>query len=203
MNKSIVNLRLIMLVALIGVGLAACTAATPQVAYYSLLDADIVKTTEKRNDPLILSVGPVNIPDVLKKSQIAIGGTDGRYLLSDYHRWAGAVDREFARALTEQLASKLGTEQVYIFPGEQNLDPTYQVLVDVLEMNGELGKEAKLNVRWTLINPKGKMATITRQSRFSEQLAAGGYDSWVRAQQHNISLLSGEIANLIKERTRP
>ena len=201
MNKSIQSLRCALLLVLVSIALTACTATPPQVAYYSLLGVERVKTTGQRHDQLVLSVGPVRIPDVLKKSQIATNGTEGRYRLSEYHRWAGEVDREFGRALLEQLAGRLGTEQVYLFPGDQHLEPTCQVLLDILEMNGELGKEAKLSVRWTLIDSKGKIGPITRHSAFSQQPADSGYDTWVKTQRGNISRLSEEIAALIKERT--
>jgi uncharacterized protein len=201
MSKSILSRYHTVMPVVISMILTACAAAPPPVAYYSLLGTDIVKSTGQRHDQLILSVGPVNIPDVLKKSQIATDGTVGRYRLSEYHRWAGEVDREIARALLEQLAGKLGTEQVYIYPGEQYVEPTFQVTLDVLEMNGELGKEAKLSVRWTLIDPKGKTAPVARHSTFSQQPEDGGHDAWVKMQRHNISRLSDEIAALIKERT--
>jgi len=204
MSNLMTSLRFALFSALIGLAMSACSGASPQVAYYSLLGADIKKSTEQRLTPLILSVGPVHTPDVLKKSQIATGGIDGPYRLSDYHRWTGEVDREFSRALAEQLAGRLGTEQVYLFPGDQYLEPTCQVLLDILEMNGELNTNAQLAVRWTLIDPKGTTAPVTRLSKFSEQLTAGGgHDAWVKAQQHNISLLSDEISALIKQRQQP
>ena len=203
MSNSIRSLCFVISAAVIGLALTACTSATPKVTYYSLLGDDIAMPNVKRHDSLVLNVGPVNIPDVLKKTQIAIGGTDGLYRYSEYHRWAGGVDKEFARALAEQLASRLGTEKVYIFSGEQNIEPTCQVSLDVLEMNGELGREAKLRVRWTLIDSKGKIAPVTRQSKYSEEPAGGGYDAWVKAQQQNINRLSEEIAALVKERIRP
>ncbi len=204
MSNLMTSLRFAILSVLIGISMSACGGASPQVAYYSLLGADIKKPAEQRHTPLVLSVGPVHTPDVLKKSQIATGGIDGPYRLSDYHRWTGEVDREFSRALAEQLAVRLGTEQVYLFPGDQYLEPTCQVLLDILEMNGELNKDAHLAVRWTLIDPKGKRAPVTRLSKFSEQLTAvGGHDAWVKAQQHNISLLSDEISALIKQQKQP
>jgi uncharacterized protein len=201
MSKSIQSLRCALLLAVISMVLTACTAAPPQVAYYSLLGAESVKTTGQRHDQLVVSVGPVHVPDVLKKSQIATDGTEGRYRLSEYHRWAGEVNREFGRALAEQLAGRLGTEQVYLFPGDQHLEPTCQVLLDLLEMNGELGKEAKLSVRWTLIDPKGKIGPITRHSTFSQQPTDSSHEAWVKVQRGNINRLGEEIAVLIKERT--
>ena len=203
MNKLSQSLRLTALLALAATALAACQAASPQVTYYSLLATNAAPLAAAQQRELVLSVGPVVIPDVLKKSQIATGGAEGRYQLSEFHRWVGDVDREFARAVAEQLAARLGTEQVAVFPWDQHLQPTFRVLLDVLAMGGEPGREAKLVVRWSLVDPQGRMAPVIRRSDLSEQPAAAGYDAWVNAQQRNISRLSEEIAAAIKEAAKP
>jgi uncharacterized lipoprotein YmbA len=197
MSKSIPSLRCAVLIALLGAVLSACTGASPQVVYYSLLETDAAATAAPRHDQLVLSIGPVAIPDVLQKSNIATGGADGRYQLSEYHRWAGEVDRELARALVERLAGRLGTEQVYLYPGNQHIEPTFQVALDVLAMNGELGQEVTLSVRWTLIDPKGNNATLSRHSRFSGRPADGSHNAWVKVQRQNIDRLGEEIAAAI------
>jgi len=202
-NKLIQSLRLTALLGLVAIALAACQAASPQVTYFSLLLTDDTQMAAAQQNDLVISVGPVVIPDVLKKSQIATGGEGGRYQLSDYHRWVGDVDREFARAVAEQLAARLGTEQVAVFPWDQHLEPTCRVLLDVLAMGGEPGKEAKLAVRWSLVDPQGKKPPIIRRSDLGEQSADADYGAWVNAQQRNISRLSEEIAGVIKETFRP
>jgi hypothetical protein len=145
-----------------------------------------------------VSVGPVVIPDILKQTQIATGGADGRYHLAEYHRWSGELDRDFARALAEQLAVALGTEQVAVFPWDQNLTPTCRVLVDVLSMGGEPGKVATLCVRWSLVDPQGTKPVLARRSELRETPAEPGYHGWVAAQQRNIVTLSREIAARIE-----
>lgn len=199
MSKFMPSLRLVLMGSLFGAVLAACTPSSPQVSYYSLLGTTTQKVAERRNHQLILSVGPVTLPGVLKQSRIATGGTESRFKISENHRWTGEVDQEFSRALAEQLASRLGTGQVIIFPGDQHLEPNCQVLLDIVAMDGDLAKEAKLTVRWTLIDPKGKWAPISRRSHFSEHPTDAGYDAWVIAQQHNISQLSEEITILVKK----
>lgn len=202
MSNSIRSLRFAVLLSVMGVALSACSGASPQISYYTLIDsADIAQTTAPQSSPFVLNVGPVKLPGILNEVQIATGGTDGRYQLSEYHRWAGEFDREFARALAEQLAVRLGTTQVYVFPVNPSLQPTLQVLIDILEMNGELGKEARLAVRWTLIDPKGKEGAVSRLNSFNQQLTANSHDAWVRAQRRNIYLLSLEIAAHIKQQT--
>ncbi|RJX28231.1 MAG: membrane integrity-associated transporter subunit PqiC [Desulfurivibrio sp.] len=196
-------MRLPALLGLAAIAAAACSAASHQVTYYSLLATNAAPLVAAQQRELVLSVGPVVIPDVLKKSQIATGGTDGRYQLSSSHRWVGDVDRELARAVAEQLAARLGTEQVAVFPWDQHLQPNFRVLLDVLAMGGEPGKEARLSVRWSLVDPQGKMAPVIRRSDLSETPADAGFGAWVNAQQRNISRLSEEIAAAIKETGRP
>jgi len=175
-----------------------CAPASPPVSYHSLVDASSAPRLVKQEGRIALLVGPVSVPDLLKTSQIATGESGGRYQLSEQHRWAGAVDREFARALAEQLALRLETEQVALYPAGHYLEPKLQIVLDIVAMEGHLGKEAKLDVRWSLVDAKSKTARLTQRTTHSEQPADGGYDAWVEAQRRNIAELGQEIAAAIR-----
>lgn len=177
--------------------LVGCGATSPPVSYYSLAGAEPPAQGAGKQSRLAIQIGPVNVPDVLKKSQIVLDSGDGSLHPSDQHRWAGEVDRDIARAFGEQLAMRLGTEQVALFPSGQHLELTHQVIVDVLAMDGALGKEASLVVRWSVIDPKTKTARLTRRSAVSAQPADSSYAAWVAAQRRNIAKLSEEIAGAI------
>jgi hypothetical protein len=182
--------------------LVVACASSPRVSYYSLcIPAKQPVTTPTSTQAI--SVGPVILPDVLKQSQIATGGHDGRFQLAEYHRWSGEVDRDVARAIAEQLAARLGTQQVAIFPWDQQLDAAVRVQVDILFMGGELGKDATLQVRWTLVDAKSKATVATRYSALQETLASAGHAAWVAAQQRNVAKLGDEIAAAVKETTAP
>lgn len=181
---------------------AGCAGLPAKTSYYTLY-APAPRTAPASSGDLLVSVGPVAVPDVLKQMQIAVGGTDGRYQLSEHHRWSGAVDRDFARALAEQLASGLGTEQVVIFPEDQHFTPTCRVLIDILSMGGDPGREATLAVRWALVDPQGKRPAVIRRSDLREPAATGGYPMWVAAQQRNIARLGQEIAGAIQLSVKP
>jgi len=203
MNKAATHLVLTGLLTMLL--LAGCAASSPQIAYYSLYapGQPALPAQEAAPEILVVSVGPVTTPDILKQTQIATGGGDGRYRLAEYHRWSGELDRDFARAVTEQLARGLDTEQVALFPWDQHLKPTCRVLVDVLIMGGELGKEATLAVRWSLVDPSGKMSPAVRRSDLREVPTAAGYPAWVAAQQRNIAKLGQEIAEELQSFTKP
>ncbi|MDR2549941.1 MAG: PqiC family protein [Desulfobulbus sp.] len=201
MNKS---LHLLVAVAMTGALFSlttGCAPASAPISYHSLVAADPApRASVPQESRMALMVGPVSIPDLLKNSQIATGGSGGRYRLSEQHRWAGEVDREFARAIAEQLVRGLNTEQVSLYPAGQYLEPKLQIVLDVVAMDGELGKEAKLDVRWSLVDPKSKTALLTRRTALAEQPADSGYDAWIEAQRRNIAKLGQEIATAIRAR---
>lgn len=184
---------------------AGCAASSPQIAYYSLYapGQPALPAQEAAPEILVVSVGPVTTPDILKQTQIATGGADGRYRLAEFHRWSGELDRDFARAVAEQLSGRLGTEQVAVFPWDQQLHPTCRVLLDVLSMGGETGKEATLAVRWSLVDPGGKIPLLVRRSDLREVPAAAGYPAWVAAQQRNVAKLGEEIAGEVRRFVKP
>lgn len=184
--------------------LAGCFATSPQVSYYSLYapgQKPVPAVTNTSN--LAVSIGPVTIPDILKQEKIATGSGDGRYHMAEYHRWSGELDRDFARALAERLSVALGTEKVAIFPWDQNFAPSCRVYLDVLNMAGEPGKEAKLSVRWAIAKPDGEQPLLVRRSEFGEVPAEAGYAAWVVAQQRNIAKLGEEVAMALRENLKP
>lgn len=197
MNRSFVHFVGLAVLATVLVSMTGCGPASPPVTYHSLLGSDLSPQTAAKSSRLAILIGPVSVPDVLKSSQIATGSAGEHYQRSDQHRWAGELDRDFARAIGEQLATRLGTEQVALYPMGQHLEPTWQVVLDILALEGLPGREAKLVVRWSLVDPKNKTTKLTRRSGFSEQPAGSGYDAWVAAQRRNIDRLGEEIAAAI------
>ncbi len=131
------RLLFLLLIGLLGAMLAGCSPKSPEVSYYSLFTTRAVKPGVAKDAAMVLAIGPVTAPDILRRSQIATGSGAGRYRLSDYHRWAGDVEKDFARALVELLGSRPGGGQVVLYPGVG--EATCQLVVDILAMEGDLG----------------------------------------------------------------
>ncbi len=176
--------------------LAGCAGKTETMSYYSL-HVPQIPASALAGDAVSVSVGPVTLPDVLKQTRIATGGEDGRYRLAEYHRWTGEVDRDMARALAERLSQLLGTENVSLFPWDQQGRPRFRVLVDVVAMGGSLGREATLSVRWTLQDAEGEGGPLVRRTDAAQPLPDADHASWVAAQQRNVERLADDIAAAI------
>lgn len=176
--------------------LAGCAGKAPTTSYYSL-HVPQASAPAPAGDAVSLSVGPVTLPDVLKQTRIVTGGENGRYRLAEYHRWAGEVDRDMARAVAERLSMILGTENVSLFPWDQQSRPRFRVLVDVVAMGGSLGREATLSARWTLLDAEGQGGPLVRRTDTAQPLPDADHATWVAAQQRNVERLADDIAAAI------
>lgn len=181
--------------------LIGCSSASAPIRYYSLaggfLPAQAGSQVGSHQARFAIQIGPVILPEILKKSPIVLGRGDSSFQLSDQHRWSGELDRDLARAIAEQLAVRLDTEQIALFPAGQHFELTHQVVFDVVAMEGLLGTEARLVIRWSVLEPTTKVARLTRLSSVSEQPIDNSHGAWVAAQRRNIAKLSEEIATAI------
>ena len=194
MNRSCLRLVLAALLATI---LTGCAAPPAPVVYHSLLGADAGAAATALADGPALVVGPVRVPDLLHNTRIATG-SDGRFQLAEQHRWAGAVDREIGRALAERLAADLATERVTLFPQAPATKTAWRVQVEVLALDGLPGQWARLEVRWTLLDPAGT-GPRTRRGDYREPLTDPGHAAWVAGQRTNLARLGADIAAVIRE----
>ncbi|NCC48739.1 MAG: membrane integrity-associated transporter subunit PqiC [Clostridia bacterium] len=190
-----------LIAALLATILTGCAAPPAPVVYHSLLGADTGAAAAVRADGPAVVVGPVSVPDLLHNTRLATG-SDGRFQLAEHHRWAGAVDREIGRALAERLAADLATERVSLFPQAPATKTAWRVQVEVLALDGLPGQWARLEVRWTLLDPDGT-GPRTRRGDYRQPLTEPGHAAWVAGQRTNLARLGADIAAAIRAPERP
>ena len=179
---------------------AGCISrSAPTVNYYSLLTMEQMADTEVLASlaGVNLGVGPVSIPDSLKRSQIATRQQGNRYEFAEFNRWAGVLEKDITTVLGDNLGQLLGIEKVGFFPWMQHFKPTYRVMVDVMRFDGDLGDEAVLSVRWTVADGEGKDLLAGGKSDYRQALAEADYDALIKAESQLLAKLSREIAGKI------
>ena len=68
-----------------------------------------------------------------------------------------AGDRgHYPRVLAENLSLLIPTERVVLYPWPRNIDPDYQVIVEVLQFERGPGSQVVLAARWSLLDRDGK-----------------------------------------------
>src|SRR5208283_2976977 len=66
--------------------------------------------------PLVIGLGPVNMPGYLDHSELVTRAGPNQVDLSSIDRWAGPLDQNFKGVLARNLAQLIGTDQLVQFP---------------------------------------------------------------------------------------
>ena len=173
--------------------------SAPTVNYYSLLtieqlgDAEAIAALPE----VRLGVGPVTIPDSLKRSQIATRQHGNQYQFAEFHRWAGVLEKDIAAVLGDNLGQLLGIEKVGFFPWLHHFKPTYRVMVDIIRFDGAIDGEAVLSARWAVADDEGKDYLAGKKSEYRQPLEDASYAALIKAESQLLMALSKEIASEI------
>lgn len=174
---------------------------SPEVTYYSLLSMEqmaAIGVVEPHATELRIGIGPITIPDALKRTQIVTRDAQNVYRFDEYHRWAGILEKDMAVVLGDNLEDLLGAEKVAFFPWMQHFKPSHRIIVDVIRFDGALNGEATLSARWAITDAEGKINLAGGKSVYHLPVKEGGYAGLLRAESLLLAELSKEIAKGIK-----
>jgi hypothetical protein len=187
---------LLLLMPLFGCGGKAAT-----VTYYSL-QAATPQYDRRSEQPAAVSVGvgPVRLPQLLKRPQLVTRDDAYRVVHAEADRWSGDLQEEIVYLLADNLARQLGSEQIVIFPWPSRLAPDWQLRVDIQRLDGVLGQAAYLEARWVLSNRREDLL-LSGFKRSREALEQPGYQALVAAQGRLLERFGREMAERIRLRT--
>jgi uncharacterized lipoprotein YmbA len=177
--------------------LFGCRGSIPKTEFYtlnSISNAPMDAQPISAGQPLSIGVGPVTIPEVLDRPQIVIRTSPNKLQIDEFHRWAGRLEKDFARVLAENISLMLATEQVGIYPWDASFKPRYQVILDVQRFEGRFNqKDVFLEVFWKVIDPQKKITLLAKKSAIKESLTAMNYETLVATKSRVVA----ELSNLI------
>jgi len=147
-----------------------------------------------------IGVGPVTLPPHLDRNQIVTQVDSTKLLLSEMNQWAEPMKAGVIRVLLMTVGLELDSNRIYALPLRQRRAMDYQVAVDVLRLEGILGKSAVLAARWILLSGDGKKVLSSKVSRIEEPTSGPSMNDFVQAQSRALSALGKEIGGHIKEK---
>ena len=178
--------------------------SSPKVTYYSLLimqQLGDVQSVAALPD-VRLGIGPITIPDSLKRSQVATRQHGNQYEFDEFNRWAGVLEKDLTAVIGDNLGQLLGVEKIGFFPWLYHFKPTYRVTVDMLRLDGAIDGEAVLSARWAVADADGKDFLAGKKSVYRQPLEDASYAALIKAESQLVAELSkeiaGEIAALVK-----
>lgn len=176
--------------------LAGCAGTQPSKFYRlsNLQDPQVVKEVLPADLDIAIGVGPINIPDALKRPQIVTLTSQNELSLAEFDRWAGALEDNMATVVAENLSMLLSTDHVYMYPWSSSVTINYQLAVDVIRFDGTLGENAVFVTRWTIFGENGQKMLMKKRLQYIEPAEGNDYGALVGAMSRTLADFSRDIA---------
>ena len=185
--------------------LNGCLGKSQAPRFYTLSPITEDKAMAKSDTPArdaSIGIGPIKLADYLDQSKIVTQTGDNRLVKAEFDLWAGALKDNLTNVLAENIGLLLPTEQIYIYPWRLSEPMDYQIILDVVRFDGDLGKDAWLVARWSIVGGKDKELLAVSRSSIREPVTGSGYDALVTAQSRALAKLSHEIVEAIHAASR-
>jgi len=152
---------------------------------------------------IMLAIGPVRVREYLNRPQIVTRTQDNKIIVHDFHSWGEPLNSNFTVVLGGNLANLLSTDRIVFFPWRRRPNFDYQIVLDVMRFDGDLGGEVSLIAHyyiWVAGESEGEARRIgTWKSNFSRQTGDDSYKALVATMSELVGDLSREIAEKIKD----
>ncbi len=176
---------------------SGCSTRSHPADFY-LLSPQPMPQLAAREEPI--GVVPVRVPDYLDRPQIVTRTGENTLDLNEFKRWAEPLRMNITSILVKNLSHLLQNDWVINASHNHGLPVRFQIGVEVLRFDGELGGEVILSGRWGIFSNDGKEAAVFKSFFFQEQTDSETYADFVAAMSRTIAELSRVIAEEL-ERT--
>ncbi|GEM_PF-441630 len=197
-------MRLLLLWTGLGLLLAGCAGTSPNPDFYTLtpvVGMSPPPALEPRPE-LRLGIGPVVLPEVLRRPQLVVRSGTHRLHYDEFSRWGADPGAEIERLLVFRLMEALGTAQVYPHPWPDARRLDYRVRVEVLDLDSDMQGVLRLRGHWVLLGPRGDQELEIHPIDLREPLGdASDPQNLVEAQGRLFARLADGIARRIAERS--
>jgi uncharacterized lipoprotein YmbA len=184
----------------LGILLSGC-ASTPPTRFFvlsSVYDPGKMRSPEGERC-YALAIGPVRVSEYLNQPEIVTRINQNEVRVDEFAKWAEPLENNVSRVLADNLRSLLCIRSIAVAPwrGQPLID--YRIDVNMIQMDGQLGENASLEVWWSIADgaDRKKPHLLSKRSTYKEPTGRGDYTSFVAAQSRNVASLSRDIAEAI------
>jgi uncharacterized lipoprotein YmbA len=183
--------------------LTGCIGGTsPRTNFYTLDDGMLPSSglsDSMQSDGLAIGVGPVVLPDMLKRPQIV--SRDGKHgiVVSEFHRWIDDLNINIKRVISKQLLENGKANRVFQYPWPAYRHVDYQVRIDISRFDGVVGQSVVLNGTWTLLDGSATRELMIKSFNLNSQTADDSYQAMVVTMSDLTVQLAENIGSGISE----
>ncbi|MBZ5795894.1 PqiC family protein [Burkholderia contaminans] len=171
--------------------LAACSS--PPARFYTLTSADAAAPVRAApaNPPFLIEVPAVDVPEQVAKNQLVVQKNAAQVDVLEQERWASPPADEIRRALSDDLAMRLGTIDVANSAYPPGV-PVYRISVNVRRFESWPGNRAAIDAVWS-VRAIGTQSVMTCRTSVAEPVG-DGYDALVAGHRRALGELAERIA---------
>jgi hypothetical protein len=172
-------------------GLGGCVTKPP-VPFYQL-DSGSARLPRQDDGPAVL-LGPVQVADYLNQDAVLQRNADGSLTPLKDARWANRLPDNIDHVLLNQLAWRLGSQNLALAPAP-GFSQQLQVQLVINRLDSGPEQPAVLEAQWRLLDRRGQL----RDSRVVrlEVPHQGSVSDQVRAQSLVLQRFAGQLADAI------
>ncbi len=189
------------ILAIVAISLGGCLGRSQTPRFYALSPMQEDQVIPQRKSTAynaIIGIGPIKVADYLDQTNLVTRTSDNQLVKAEYDRWVGSFEDNLINVLAENIGFSLPTDRIYRYPWRQTVPIDYQVVVDVVRLDGRLGEAAWLVARWSVLSgPEKKLLKMSRSS-IREPVSGADYGAVVAAQSRALARLSQDIAEAIQ-----
>jgi uncharacterized lipoprotein YmbA len=184
-------MRRLLLPPLLGLVVLGCGRTSPVVTFHTLSPLAL-RTPATR--PLALEIMPVQLPELLQRSQIVVMENRGVHRLATTHRWGNTLEKDLQRVLVENLSALLGSPSVVPYPEG---GATLRLALDVSQCDGTPGGTLQFRATWRVTRLDTGQRVLLRRTELAEPVGGSRIEDLVSAHDRLLVKLSQEISEAL------
>lgn len=146
------------------------------------------------NSSVRVGLGPVTLPEYVRRSEIVSRVAGTGIVLSETERWAEPLDRAVVRVLAIDLERTMGAVRVVHHPWYERDRPDVQIEIAFSRFERDDSGPVVVAARWSVRQLEGGAALIERESRIERETAGQDGASTAMALSQALAELCREIA---------
>jgi len=172
--------------------LAGC--ATPPSHFYTVSGPEAPASAASA---LTVAVGPVTIPGVVDRPEIALTVGENEVWFDEFNRWASPLADAIAIATAQNLSAGLNAPRVMTLGQAQPGGADYAVAIEVQRFDSVQGSYALLDAVYTVRRNTDGRTTIGRAT-VRETTSDKSYEALAAAHSRAVARMSRDIAQALR-----
>jgi hypothetical protein len=172
--------------------IAGCRHPSPAVTFHTL--SPLPQASAPPASALRVEVMPVQVPELLQRSQIVLLKDAGTYGLSETHRWGNPLEKDMQRVLVEDLSQRLGAAAVIAYPGGETIGAAHRISLEIQQCAGRPGDLLQFRGTWRITAIATGRMVLAGELHRDEPVAGHGIESLVEAHDRILTELGRQIA---------